>query len=736
MKRISLFLLTILLGIGACSDKPETTTLAPTESESATTAPTKTNMRPVSPAASDAISKAPALRSTLPKESLAYLRIPYLWALLATPKGSVMDKAVGSEAYVSAANNIREGLSATLLADAPPQVKELLGLLAVHARSPIEIVLMAPSMHGVPMPDTLISTAVDFKDTAQLDAFLEGVFASSPMIKPLAPTDASGSGTLATAGVPVFYRFDAAAGRMYFLNGVGAQPGALDKLLGRLSQNTAHPMFPHEAAIDASGQGLFLWLDAQASMAFLEKAGQAEQAASLRAFGGGDLNAMAFGIGTSGGMHRAKLIIDMPRAGFRTWIPETHTNITLQAAGKLDSVVMFSLPNPSDVSFIENTAVSMMGGDTFEGYRQFKQEMREELGFGIEEIFDAIGPESIWVFDEAGDYGALRIRDKAKLNKILEGLNEKYQLEREKREINGHVYYHYVIPSFEPTLAESAPDSDETSTPKLLDQFLNAPTHFYWREEGDYLLLGAVPQVLIDRAYIRERTDVKQWLTKEQRIDPTRALILASKRSEGVPAFMYDINLQILEFLGDLAGRPIDMFALPTAREADLPKYGAFSFQLDTSASDMALEVSFENNPAEVFFTGGGGMAAVASLGIVAAIAIPAYEDYTVRAKVAEGLLAVTPLKVKVQDVYAKKKRFAGPKQSAAIIEKIDSEILEGTDYDPKTGTITLYFNLPQMGDLNTITLVPEIAGDQLSWSCSGTINNKWLPKSCRAEED
>lgn len=60
----------------------------------------------------------------------------------------------------------------------------------------------------------------------------------------------------------------------------------------------------------------------------------------------------------------------------------------------------------------------------------------------------------------------------------------------------------------------------------------------FWREEGDYLLLSAVPQVLMDRSYIKSRTDVGQWLASGQRVDASKAILLATKRSRGIPRFM------------------------------------------------------------------------------------------------------------------------------------------------------------------------------------------------------
>jgi hypothetical protein len=724
MKTFALSLAVCGLLVAACAEKagvPEPVTPA-----------AKVTLRAVKAAPADALSQAPVLRNRLPSETLAYLRVPNLWALIATAKGSMLDKAVGSEAYVNATKGIREGFAATLLEDTPAEARELLKLLFTHTRSPIEIVPLAPSLAGAPMPNVLIAITVDFADSAELDAFLDGMITTSPAVARLTPTDAAGTGAIRAGGLPLLYHYDAATGRMYIFGGPDARPGALEALLARLKENVSHPMLTQEAATDASGQGLFLWIDAQATLAFLETAGQSQQADAARALGAKELKALAFGIGTRGGTHRAKLIVEMPRTGFRAFAPDVQSDIRFAAAGDIDALALLSLPAAADVTFMENAAIGMMNADTFARYRSLKQRMREELGFGIEDIFAAVGPELIGVIDEAGNYAALRVRDKTRFANILEALNKKYNLERENRQINGLLYHHYVIPTLEAAAMQNAPQPDDTPVSKFVSQYFNAPTHIYWRNDGDYVVLGGVPQALIDRAYVTARTDVKQWLTTQQKVDPSQALLLGTQRSKGMPRFLYDMNLQLLQFLGDYTDRPVDMFTLPTAREAALAQFGAFSFQINSSATDISLELSFENNPAELLFAGGGGFASAALLGVMAAVAIPAYQDYTLRAKVQGGLQEVIPLKEKVTEIFAAKKRFARAKEVAPVLQQIASDYLEHVEYDPNTGEITLYYDLPEMHEYNTITLTPQIADDGLVWSCSGAIENKWLPQECR----
>jgi len=53
-------------------------------------------------------------------------------------------------------------------------------------------------------------------------------------------------------------------------------------------------------------------------------------------------------------------------------------------------------------------------------------------------------------------------------------------------------------------------------------------------------------------------------------------------------------------------------------------------------------------------------MIVVAIIGILAAIALPAYQDYTIRAQASEGLSLASGLKIQVADVYSETGTLTG----------------------------------------------------------------------------
>ncbi len=122
-------------------------------------------------------------------------------------------------------------------------------------------------------------------------------------------------------------------------------------------------------------------------------------------------------------------------------------------------------------------------------------------------------------------------------------------------------------------------------------------------------------------------------------------------------------------------------------------------------------------------------MIVVAIIGILAAVALPAYKDYTVRAKVSEVILAASASKNSVAEYY----NYTGslPASGAISIQSQTTQYVSGVTWNGTLLTATATGEGKITG--STITLTPSTSStDNLNWTCSGTIDLRYRPASCK----
>lgn len=130
-------------------------------------------------------------------------------------------------------------------------------------------------------------------------------------------------------------------------------------------------------------------------------------------------------------------------------------------------------------------------------------------------------------------------------------------------------------------------------------------------------------------------------------------------------------------------------------------------------------------------------MIVIAILGILLAIAIPAYSDYTVRARVSEGLSLAVPGKAAVSETRMSRGSYPTSNSEAGISETVTSTYIDGMTIGP-SGTILITFDtnigkIPELGSSNTLVFTPSFNGTAVLWECNaGSIEKKFLPARCR----
>lgn len=126
-------------------------------------------------------------------------------------------------------------------------------------------------------------------------------------------------------------------------------------------------------------------------------------------------------------------------------------------------------------------------------------------------------------------------------------------------------------------------------------------------------------------------------------------------------------------------------------------------------------------------------MIVVAIIGILAAVALPAYQDYTTKAKVSEVILAASSARTTLSEQVAVAGGF--PSGTSAV-ETQSSTYVASVSYargtDSQTGVITATSRGLPTAAAGTIVMTGTAqANGQVTWVCGGSIAAKYRPASC-----
>jgi type IV pilus assembly protein PilA len=136
-------------------------------------------------------------------------------------------------------------------------------------------------------------------------------------------------------------------------------------------------------------------------------------------------------------------------------------------------------------------------------------------------------------------------------------------------------------------------------------------------------------------------------------------------------------------------------------------------------------------------------MIVIAIVAILVALAVPAYKDYTIRAKVAECVNGAAVAKLQISEYRETVGSYPPNENSAGTTAPAgDSQFCDGWTYTANVGSFTILVDEPAIDTTITGAIEPQMfpidnGGGGVDWFCqqggTAAANLKYLPSTCRA---
>ena len=667
------------------------------------------------------------LNRKLPEQTLGYIRIPSIWNQWFEAKGDLLQTAQNTDAHRQHIQDIRKGLIKAYLPLVDPAYQGLTETFLINMKTPLEIAVVNAAEGGF-LPTVLLGTRFQNKTMQQIQSMLgDIVMQSQGALQIVTDLNAEGEMHLRMQQFDVLVQYTEASGRLAILAGMQVKRETLNQILqSQRPAQTLNVVLEEDKAADPAGLSFQAWVAVSQLYALTKGLMPPTEQAGFEKNGLDQMEYFWMGSVNSHNRSEFRVKAMMPEVGFRNYIPRVNSVDSLHTAGNPRRV--FALALPTNEQIAQAFDYHGTGADDILQLAAAADEKINEinkfLGFNSELILTTYGQKMFWVSDDAGDWLALRIKDINQHQMISEKLGQVFKASGGKRTLAGveinesHIsvtqFYNDVL------------NIDLNSMPGM-QMFPEFKEHTYWLVDGDFLILAAVPQILADRANHKRREKLNAWLKSAQGLNWDHTVFGLTYDMARSPRDTYHYYLMLMQFLGDISKTEIDLFALPTASEMALPKSGRFGLRMDSSADSLSLHISYEYTVLEGFYAMGG--ITTMYLAVVAAYAIPAYRDYTIRAKIGGKMATSAALKVALAEMYITEGKIPTEAEFRAGME-----IPEHFTYVEEDGSFIIDVSEETETSGAIIVITPEFLGSgAISWRCQAEgMSSGAMPPSCR----
>jgi len=669
------------------------------------------------------------LIDVLPDSTLAYVRLPTLWGLLAAPKSGALQSALGSAANRDTIMALQAGIPEVVEAEFG-EFAPLLSLLLAELRSPLEVALVGEG----PQPleaDLVIEARLALGSFDELNALFERYTDPSSPFQLLQAASADQPGQLLVGVFPMFYHFDSDSHRVRMVGGMSAGRESFEQAQS-LTAAAPTALKQREQTVDDSGLGFMLWADGTRLMPALEQMASPDDLAELRDLGVMGLEEIALAYGSQAGKARLSLVArgeDGPLWDYG--LPAIGPS-TLPIAGQADYVAGWVVP---DFAWID-TVWRALSPDAESQIEALDGLASEATGLSLADWANAFAGRWTLIGDDSGTSLVQEPVQPEAWSRLINGLSERFDVRQSEVESRGRTFRHLIIPGV--SIPEMLPETDDLPDQiarVLAERMMSIGTHVHWMEDAQgRRTLATVPQTLRDRIALSGEQGVADWLGQTG-VAHDSAAVFGAIEIANAPRRNYYAYLTLLQAMGDVLDINVNLHGFPSAHELELADHGSVGMEMHYSDGSLGLALVFENHPGDVIYSGTGGIAGMAMVGALAAIAIPAYQDYAERATSSEFLMFAASAKLAVAEFYRSEGRLPNAEEAPGFAQVFDEGPVSRIDYNARLLRLVLQLS-PEagFGDNATLELVPILQDGTISrWRCSSaTIDLDSLPSECR----
>jgi len=130
-------------------------------------------------------------------------------------------------------------------------------------------------------------------------------------------------------------------------------------------------------------------------------------------------------------------------------------------------------------------------------------------------------------------------------------------------------------------------------------------------------------------------------------------------------------------------------------------------------------------------------MIVVAIIGILAAVALPAYQDYMARSQMTEAMTLASGAKAAVSEFYGNEGKWPGSNESAGLSPAADisGKYVDNVNVGATAGTIVATIKATGVAkgiENKTLTLSAITHSGSVEWKCKTSADFKFVPTNCR----